>query len=118
MKDQRLGPALVDSFPQARPADQISGALCLFPPGYISGHHLAAPDIDHQIQAEPDAAHTGGQVGRWPNYSLDMVLWPLAAPPCRAPLGGTGTAPEMGLAMGMEHSVQASLRIDVQPAIG
>jgi hypothetical protein len=73
MKDQRLGPALVDSFRQARPADQISDALRLFPLGYISGHNLAAPDVDHQIQAEPDAAHTGGQVGDIPTT---VLIWP------------------------------------------
>jgi len=42
---------------------RISGVLGVFPIGPIPGHHLAARDVNHQMDVEPNAAHAGGQVG-------------------------------------------------------
>ena len=59
MEDQRLGAALADPLPQAGPAHQISGDLGFFPLGHDPGHHLAAPDVDHQIEVQRHATHAG-----------------------------------------------------------
>jgi hypothetical protein len=42
---------------------RISGVLGVFPIGPIPGHHLAARDVNHQMDVEPNAAHAGGQIG-------------------------------------------------------
>ena len=66
MEDQRLAAPSTDPLPQAGPADEISGDLCVLAIGDIPGHHFAAPDVDHQIEVEPDTTHAGGQVGDVP----------------------------------------------------
>ncbi len=43
MEDQRLAPTLTDPLSQARPADETSGNLGVFPLGHIPGHHLVPP---------------------------------------------------------------------------
>jgi hypothetical protein len=50
MKNKWLAAALADPLPQAGPAHQIGGDLGVFPFGDKSGHHLAAPNVDHQIE--------------------------------------------------------------------
>jgi hypothetical protein len=54
-------PTLADPLPQAGPADEVSGDLGLLSLGHVPGHHLAAPDIDHQIEVEPDATELVGR---------------------------------------------------------
>ena len=63
MEDQWLAAALADPLSQTSTADEISGDLGLLPIGHIPGHHFAAPDVDHQIEVEPDTTDAGGQVG-------------------------------------------------------
>jgi len=63
MEVQKLGPAFGDPHAQAGSADEISSDLGLFPFGDIPGHDLAAPDIDLQIEVEPDATNAGREVG-------------------------------------------------------
>ena len=75
MEDQRLGPIFADPLPQAGPTNEISVNLGLFPLGNIPGHHFAAPDVDHQIEVEPDTTDAGGQVGDVPTPHL---IGPLA----------------------------------------
>jgi hypothetical protein len=60
VEDQRLGSRPADPLPQAGAADKISSDLGIFPLGDIPGHDLAAPDIDHQIEVEPDSPNAGG----------------------------------------------------------
>ena len=117
MEDQRLGPALADPLSQAGPADQIRGDLGVFPIRHVPGHHLAAPDVDHQIEVQPDATDASGQVGDVPAPEL---IGPsgLQARHGAGFLGRPGTATAMDLAMGMEHPVEAALRADVDAAIG
>jgi len=70
MEDQRLGPAFADPLPQACAADEIRGDLGVLPLDYVPGHQLAAPDIDHQIEVQPDATDAGRQVGDDPAPEL------------------------------------------------
>ncbi len=66
MEDQRLLAALADPLADAGPADQIGcdGSVLAF--GDIPSDDLAAPDVDHQIEVQPNATHGGGQVGDVP----------------------------------------------------
>ena len=49
--------------------------------GHIPGHHFAAPDVDHQVEVQPHATHTCGQVGDVPAPYLIRPPWPRALAP-------------------------------------
>jgi len=66
VEDQRLLPAFADPLSQAGPAHQIRCNGGVFSLGDIPGHHLAAPDADHQVEVQPDPAHGGGEIGDIP----------------------------------------------------
>ena len=116
LQDQRLLAALADPLADAGPADQIgcNGWVLAF--GDVPGHHLAAPDVDHQIEVQPHSTNGGRQVGDIPaphlvrlgspqtRYRPWLLWWPCP------------TAP-VGLAMGMQNPIKAALRTDVEPAI-
>jgi hypothetical protein len=76
---------------------RISGVLGVFPIGPIPGHHLAARDVNHQMDVEPNAAHAGGQVGGMAlDFAADLQT---IAQPHRSQLGdqllaGTARRPE------------------------
>jgi hypothetical protein len=70
---RRAEPAVGDSpcadpLPQAGRAHQVGGELCVFSLGDIPGHHLAAPDVDHQVEIQPHTPHRGGQIGDVPRH--------------------------------------------------
>jgi hypothetical protein len=44
-------------------ADEISGDLGIFPLGHVPGHDVAAPDIDHQIEASQTPRTLVGRSG-------------------------------------------------------
>ena len=100
-RDQRLGPTFADPLPQAGPAYEISGDLGLFPFGHIPGHHFAAPDVDHQIELEPDTTDAGGQIDDVPTAYLiwGSGLHPRNRTGCA---GRTGTTTTVDLAVGIE----------------
>jgi hypothetical protein len=82
MEDQRLEPTFADPLPQTSAANEISGDLRLFPLGHIPSHHFAAPDVDHQIEEQPDTTDAGGQVsGDSENWSGGDTK---IGPPCGA----------------------------------
>ncbi len=66
IQDQWLLTSLADPLADAGPAHQIGCDGWVFPFCDVSGHHLAAPDVDHQIEVQPNATHGGGQVGDVP----------------------------------------------------
>ena len=70
MEDQRLLPALADPLSQASPAYQIRCNGWIFSLSNIPGHDLAAPDVDHQVEIQPDPAHGGWQIGDVPTPEL------------------------------------------------
>jgi hypothetical protein len=67
---QRLLAALAVPLADAGPADQIRCDGWVFSFGDVPGHHLAAPDVDHQVEVEPHPSHGGGQVGDVPAPDL------------------------------------------------
>ena len=66
MENQWLAPALADPFSQAGPADQIRCDSWILSLSNVPGHHLAAPDVDYQVEVQPDPAHGGGEIGDIP----------------------------------------------------
>ncbi len=66
MEDQGLFPDLADPLAQASPAHQIRCNGWILTLIDIPGHDLAAPDVDHQVEVQPDPAHGGGQIGDVP----------------------------------------------------
>ena len=117
MEDQRPGPAFADPLPQARATDQISGDLCLFPLGHVPGHHLAAPDIDHQIEVEPDATDAGGQIGDVPAPHLVRAIRPEARH-CPRCLRWSCPTPPLALPSLVQDPINTGLRADVVALIG
>ena len=43
------------------PLHQIGGDLRRLHLSHIPGHHLAAPDVDHQVEVQPHTPHCGRQ---------------------------------------------------------
>jgi len=70
MQDKWLAPAFADLLSEAGPTYQIccNGGIVSF--GDIPGHNLAAPDVDHQLEVQPDPAHGGGEIGDVPAPEL------------------------------------------------
>ena len=117
MEDQRLRPAFADPLPQAGSADEISRDLFVFPLSHFPRHDFAAPDIDHQIEVEPDATNAGGQVGDVPAPDLIGLVGPQAWNGTRL-LRRARPPAAVGLPMGMEHPIEAALRADIEALIG
>ena len=117
MEDQGLRASAIDALPQAGSADEISRDLGVFPFSDIPGHHLAAPDVDHQIEVEPDAPDAGGQVGDVPAPDLIRPVSPQARNRTRL-LRRAGSPAAVRLPMGMEHPIEAALRANVEAPIG
>jgi len=117
MEDQGLPAAFADPFLEAGPAHQIGGDLSVFPLGHLPGHHLAAPDVDHQVKIQLHPPHAGGQVGDVPTPEL---IRPPGFQPRHRPwrLGRAGPTAAVGLSMGMEHPVEAALGSEIQPTVG
>ena len=42
--------------------------------GHIPGHHLAAPDVDHQVEVEPHTPHRGRQEADVPAPNLVRAI--------------------------------------------
>ena len=86
MEDQWLLLALVAAkaagsavaLPETCPLHQISRDVSRLHLGHIPGHHLAAPDIDHQVEVELITPHCGGQVGDVPAPHLVGAIRPEA----------------------------------------
>ncbi len=88
---------LADPLSQARPTHQIDCSGRVFSVGEITGHHLEAPDVDHQTEVQPDPADGGGQVGDvqaqnlvWPSspepwHWARLLWWPNSTPPVKLP---------------------------------
>ena len=51
---------------EAGPLHQISRDLRRLHLSHIPGHHLSAPDIDHQVEVQPHTPHRGRQIGEIP----------------------------------------------------
>ena len=108
VQDQRLLSALTDPLSQASPTDQIRCNGWMLTLIHIPGHNLSAPDVDHQIEVQPDPAHGGGQIRDDPAPELVRscgsepwhASWFLWCPCSTAPVH---------LSMGMEHAVKAAL---------
>ena len=116
MEDQRFGASLADPLPQTGSIEEISGDLGFFLLGDVPGHYFSAPDVNHQVEVQPDAAHAGGQVG---DVRAPDVVRPSGLQPRHRTgfLGRPGAAPGMGLSMVMEQAIEAALRTDVQATI-
>ena len=108
MEDQGPLAAFADPLPQAGPADQIRGDAGIFPILHIPSHHLAAPNVHHQVEIQPDSPHTGGQVGDVPTPDFIGALG-FQARHRPGLLGRFGTATAVGLVMLMEHPIEAAL---------
>ena len=108
VQDQRLLSALADSLSQASPADQIRCNGWIFSLSNIPGHHFAAPDIDHQVEVEPDPAHGGGEIGDVPTPELVRSDSPEPWNGSRFLWWPCSTA-AVHLAVGVEHPVEAAL---------
>lgn len=59
-------PGAAEALLDAGQLHQISRELSRLYLGHIPGHHLAAPDIDHQKEVKPDPSKGGGQIGDVP----------------------------------------------------
>ncbi len=70
MQDQRLAAATADPLAQAGPAYQIGCNGWVFSLSDIPGHHLAAPDVDHQVELQPYSTNGGRQVDDVPAPNL------------------------------------------------
>jgi len=66
LENQWLPTALTDPLSQTSPADQIRCDGWILSLSNVPGHHLAAPDVDDQIEVQPDPAHGGGEIGDIP----------------------------------------------------
>jgi hypothetical protein len=108
VEDQLLLTAPTDSLAQARPAHPIGCNGGVFSFSDIPGHHLAAPDVDHQLEGQPDAAHDSGQIGDVPAAHL---IWTSSPEPWHWArfLWWPGTPPPVNLAVGIENSIKAAL---------
>ncbi len=74
MEDQWLAAPPTDSLAGTGPAHQIGCNGWVFSLGDIPGHHLAAPDVDHQVEVQPHASHRGGQIGDVPRpHSIGAI---------------------------------------------
>jgi hypothetical protein len=108
VQDQPALAALADPLPDAGAADQSSGQLSGLAVLNVTGHDLAAPDIDYQIEVQPDASHAGGQVGDVPASELIGTVstpsghWPWLLRP-------SGPSAALHLLVGVEHAVEAAL---------
>ncbi len=116
MEDQRLGASATDPLHQTGAADQVSGDLGDRSLSHFPGHDFAAPDIDCQVEEEPDAPHAGGQVGEDPDPDLIGPGSPQARNRTRF-LWRSCSSSTMRLPMGVEHAVEAALRTDVEAPI-
>jgi len=108
VQDQQLPAALADPLAQADSAHQIGGDPRIFAFGDIPGHDLAAPDIDHQVEVQPDPTHAGRQIGDVPAPDL---IRPCALEPWHSSwfLWWPGSTAPVHLAVGVEHAVKAAL---------
>ena len=108
VQHQRLSAPLADPLTQAGPAHQIGCDGLILTLGDILGHQFAAPDVDHQVEIQPDPSNgfghvcyvqaphlirsCGPQAWNWPG----LLLWP-------------GTTAAMGLPVGVQHPIKAAL---------
>lgn len=99
---------LADPLPQAGPADQIGGHRRVLAVLDVPGHDLAAPDIHHQVEVQPDAPHAGRKVGDVPAPEL---IRPVSTSPGHWPRFLRRPCPStaLHLLVGMEHAVEAAL---------
>jgi len=70
MQDQRLPASFADPLAQAGSTYEIGCDHKAFPLGDIPCDDLTAPNIDHQVEVQPDPANGGGQVGDIPAQHL------------------------------------------------
>ena len=125
VQKQRLLTALAvgGAFCAAVPLTQAGSALEIRCNGWIvslsnvPGHHFAAPNVDHEVEIQPDSSNGGGQVGdvptphlirtccTQPRYWTRLLWWPCS------------TAP-VDLSVGMKHPIKAALRTDNDPLVG
>ena len=117
MQDQPALALLADPLPDAGPADQISGQRGVLTILDVPGDDLAAPDVDHQIEVEPHAPHTGGQVGDVPAPEL---VGAISTPPGHRArlLRRPGPSAALHLLVGVEHAVEAALGGQVLAPVG
>ena len=66
VENQWLPTALADPLSQASPADQIRCDGWILSLSNVLGHHLAAPDVDYQVEVQPDPSHGGGEISDIP----------------------------------------------------
>ena len=76
VQDQRLLSPLTDPLPQASPTHQIRSNGWILTLIHIPGHHFAAPDVDYQVEVQPDPTHAGGQIGDVPAPHLVRTCGP------------------------------------------
>ena len=76
MENQGLLSAFADPLFQASPTHQIRCDHWILTLLDIPGHHLSAPDVDHQVEIQPDPTHSGGQIGDVPAPHLIRTCGP------------------------------------------
>ena len=112
VEDQQLLPCFADALSEASPALQIRCDGWVLELGDIPDHHLPAPDIDHQVEVQPDSANGGMQIRDVPTPHL---IGSCSPKPWHAPgfLWWPCPTPTLELAVGMEHPVKVPLGTDV-----
>jgi hypothetical protein len=70
VQNQWLFKTLADALADAGPAHQIGCDGCVLALGEIAGDDLAVPDINHQVELEPDPPDGGGLVSDVPTPDL------------------------------------------------
>tara|TARA_B100000674_G_scaffold191664_2_gene156123 strand:+ start:14023 stop:14463 length:441 start_codon:yes stop_codon:yes gene_type:complete len=63
MENQWLAPALADPLSQAASAHQIRCDGWILTLRHIPGHYLSTPDVDYQVEVQPDPADRCGEIG-------------------------------------------------------
>jgi hypothetical protein len=79
---------------------------------HVPIHDLSAPDIDHQIEIEPDPFDVGRQIT---HILTPHLIWAVGPQPRNWSwlLGKPGSGTALGLAMGMQYSLKTALRANI-----
>jgi len=109
------GPAV--ALLETGPLHQIRRDLSRLPLGHIPGHHLAAPDVDHQAEVQPHTPHHGGQKADIPAPYPVWAIRHQARHGARflRPPGPPSTS--VALACLVQHPIEAALEAYKQPLI-
>ena len=84
--------------------------------GHIPGHHLAAPDVDHQIEVQPHTPHRGRQKADVPRPDRIGAIRSQPRHGARF-LRQPRTPAAVALPCLVQHPIETALGTDIQPLI-